>query len=248
MSLKLYRQTCKFNGLLPVTGNARCSRCCTAARGRVAHQLKKQYVADWYTVCSSLEKRPAEPGKLPENFAWAIDKGVGGQPEVPVVYNFPAKSLSAPPATGSGTAASASSSRLGFLKRRVEILKVIRKTTLSKLAVAALCIGGGATANVAQAFDLGNVMNPSRWFDNDRDRGYYRGYGPYYGGYGPYGYGGPYGGYGGPYGPWGGYPGGYGWGGYPGGYGGYGGYPSTIVVNPTQGQQSNQPPPPRLPE
>lgn len=86
-------------------------------------------------------------------------------------------------------------------------------------------------------------MNPSRWFDNDRyDRGYYRD--RYYGG--PYGYGGgPYGWGGGPYG-WGGGP--YGYGGY-GPYGGGGGYPSTIVVNPTPGASSEAPAPaPRLPE
>jgi hypothetical protein len=125
---------------------------------------------------------------------------------------------------------------------------VIRKTTLTRLSIAVLCIAGAAAANVAQAFDMGNIMNPSRWFggDHDRyyDRGYY-GYGGPYGGYGPWGYGG----YGGPYGPWGGgYPG-YGWGGYP-GYGGYGGgYPSTIVVNPTAGSSNEAPtPPPRLPE
>jgi hypothetical protein len=125
---------------------------------------------------------------------------------------------------------------------------VIQKNILSRLSVAALCIAGAAVFNVAQAFDFGNMMNPSRWFDNDRDRGYYRGY-DYYGGYGPYGYGGgPWGGYGGPYG-WGGYPGYGGWG-YPGygGYGGYGGGPSTIVVNPTQGSSSEAAPAPRLPE
>jgi len=122
---------------------------------------------------------------------------------------------------------------------------VIQKNIISRLFVAALCVGGAAVFNVAQAFDMGNMMNPSRWFDNDRDRGYYRGYDPYYGGYGPYGYGGPYGGWGGPYG-YGGGP--YGWGGYP-GYGGYGGGPSTIVVNPTQGSSNEAPAPaPRLPE
>lgn len=121
---------------------------------------------------------------------------------------------------------------------------VIRKTALSALTVAALVFADAATINVAQAFDLGNMMNPSRWFDdNDRyDRGYYgRGYGPW-----GYGYGGPYG----PYG-WGGYPGGWG-GGYPGGWGGYGyGHqaPSTIVVNPTpESSRQQQEPAPRLPE
>ena len=109
---------------------------------------------------------------------------------------------------------------------------MIRKSivTAAVLGVAAL----GMT-NVSQAF-FGNMMNPSRWFDNDDDDYYYR-----RGGYGPYGYG-PYGGYGGPYG-WGG-P----WGGGPyGGYGGYGGYgrPSTIVVNPSEGSRQA---PPRTPE
>ena len=63
----------------------------------------------------------------------------------------------------------------------------------------------------AQAFDMGNMMNPSKWMnkDKDRDRYYdddYYDYGP------PPGYG--YGGYGAP---------GYGGYGAP-GYGGYGGY------------------------
>ena len=91
--------------------------------------------------------------------------------------------------------------------------------------------------NVAQAFDMGDMMDPGEWFGNN-DRDYYdRGY---YGGYGPYGYGGPYGGWGGPYGGWGGGP--YGWGGpY-----GYGGYPGAYMVNPGQG--GNTAPPPRLPE
>ena len=76
-----------------------------------------------------------------------------------------------------------------------------------------------AVTNVTQAFNMGNMMNPGEWFDNN-DR-----YDRYYGGrYGPYGYGG---------GP-------YGWGGYP----GYG-RPSTIVVNPPSGTAA---PPPKLPE
>jgi len=118
------------------------------------------------------------------------------------------------------------------------------------ISVAALGLAGLAAANVAQAFNFGNMMNPSRWFDSDRDRYYDRGYDrgydrDYYGGYGrgPYGWGGPYGGgWGGPYGGggWGG-P----WGGY-GPYGGYGGgYPSTIVVSPSaEGSKA----PPRMPE
>jgi hypothetical protein len=90
-------------------------------------------------------------------------------------------------------------------------------------------------ATTAHAFDMGNMMNPSKWMGNNNDR-----YDDYRDGRG-YGYGYPgYGGYGGP-GYYGGYPGyggpGYGYGGYP-GYGGpgygYGGYPqyggSTVVV------------------
>jgi hypothetical protein len=124
---------------------------------------------------------------------------------------------------------------------------VIRKTALSILSVGVLLFADAATVNVAQAFNFGNVMNPSRWFDDDDyyDRGHYRG------GYGPWGYGGPYG----PYGWGGGYPGYGGWGGYP-GYGGWGGYPgyghqapSTIVVNPTpETSRQTQQPAPRLPE
>jgi hypothetical protein len=107
------------------------------------------------------------------------------------------------------------------------------------ISVAALGLAGMAASNVAQAFNFGNMMNPSRWFDNDRDRYYDRGYYGGYGGYGPYGWGGPYGGWGGPYG-WGG-P----WGGYGGPYGYGGGYPSTIVVSPSsEGDKS----PPKMPE
>ena len=118
-----------------------------------------------------------------------------------------------------------------------------RKITITALSVVTLGIAVLGTMNVAQAFDMGNMMNPSRWFDDDDDyyrRGGYGGYGPYgYGGYGPYGWGGgPYGGGYGPYG-WGGGP--YGWGG---GYGGYG-RPSTIVVNPGSSEKKA---PPKLPE
>jgi len=86
-------------------------------------------------------------------------------------------------------------------------------------------------ANPAAAFDMGNMMNPSKWMgggDNDRDRydDYYDGPGYGYGGGPGYGYGGGpgygYGGYGGApgYGGYGGAPG-YGYGG---GYGGAPGY------------------------
>ena len=119
--------------------------------------------------------------------------------------------------------------------------KIISVATATVLGMSIL-----AATNVAQAFNMGNMMNPGEWFDDDDD--YYR-YGRGYGGYGPYGgYGGPYGGYGGPYGGYGG-PYGGGWGG-PYGGGGYGGYgqPSTIVVNPSSGSERAAPPPPRLPE
>ncbi len=103
---------------------------------------------------------------------------------------------------------------------------------------AMLAIGGGSLMIMpsAYAFDMGNMMNPSKWMGNNRDDDYYYDrYGPYGGPYG--GYGGPYGGYGGPYG-YGGYPGyGYGAPGY--GYGAPGYY---------QQQQSNEPPPPPLPQ
>ena len=116
-----------------------------------------------------------------------------------------------------------------------------RKTLVSAAGLAALFVVDAAVLNVAQAWNFGNMMNPSRWFDDDDyyDRGYYRYGGPYGYGGGPWGYG-PYGYGGGPYG--------YGWGGYPGYYGG--GYPSTIVVNPG-GNTNRAPaaaPPPRLPE
>jgi hypothetical protein len=110
---------------------------------------------------------------------------------------------------------------------------------------AALTVGLGSlvTGQMAQAFDFGNMMNPSRWFGGDRDR-YYDDY--------RYGYGGPYGRWGGPYG-WGGGP--YGWGGGPYGYGTgpWGGYPgygpgSTIVVTPQGGGSRDSQPAPRLPE
>jgi hypothetical protein len=104
---------------------------------------------------------------------------------------------------------------------------------------------------VAEAgFLLTDFMNPSRWFGNNYDRGYYGG-GPW-GGYGPYGWGGgPWGGYG-PYG-WGGGPWrGYGWGGPWGGWG-YPGYGpgGTIVVNTpggSSGSSDARTPAPRLPE
>ena len=76
--------------------------------------------------------------------------------------------------------------------------------------------------NVAQAFDMGDMMKPGKWFGNDDDhhyrysRGYWRG---------PYGYGG---------GP-------YGYGGYP-GYGPYG-QPRTIIISPSNGGERAAPSP-----
>jgi hypothetical protein len=97
-------------------------------------------------------------------------------------------------------------------------------------------------AGTAQAFNLGNMMNPSKWMgSNNRDDDYYnRGYpgygygGPGWGGYPGYGYGGP---------GWGGYPG-YGYGAPGWGYPGYGapgyGYPGYGAgASPAQGG-SNQ--------
>jgi hypothetical protein len=74
-------------------------------------------------------------------------------------------------------------------------------------------------ASPVHAFNIGNMMNPSKWMGGNSDRDRYDDYygGPGYGYGGPgYGYGGPGYGYGGP-----GYGGpGYGYGGP--GYGGYG--------------------------
>ena len=56
------------------------------------------------------------------------------------------------------------------------------------IAVAA----GMLVAAQAQAFNMGNMMNPSRWFGGNRGYDRYDDYGPGYGGYGP-GYGGGYG-------------------------------------------------------
>jgi len=92
-----------------------------------------------------------------------------------------------------------------------------RETGYRVIIVAA----GMLLANPASAFDMGNMMNPSKWmngnndhdrYDDDDYRGGYGGPGYGYGGPG-YGYGGPGYGYGGP---------GYGYGGPGYGYGGYG--------------------------
>ena len=99
---------------------------------------------------------------------------------------------------------------------RKRIISVAKRTALGMAIL--------AVTNVTQAFNMGNMMDPGEWFDNDDDYRYDR----YYGGRrGPYGYGG---------GP-------YGYGGGPYGYG----RPSTIVVNPSSGTERAAPPP-RLPE
>lgn len=91
----------------------------------------------------------------------------------------------------------------------------------------ALILGGTLTCalNTGFAFNMGNMMNPSKWMGGDRGRDYDdgpRGGGPGYGYGGPGGYGGGPGyGMSGP-GGYGGDPG-YGMGG-PGGYGGGPGY------------------------
>jgi hypothetical protein len=91
----------------------------------------------------------------------------------------------------------------------------------SLIAILGTLVIGATTPSVA--FNMGDMMNPSKWMGGGRNRDGGYDDGPY-GGPG-YGYGGPgYGGYGG--GPgYGGYGGGPGYGGYGGGpgYGGYGG-------------------------
>jgi len=109
----------------------------------------------------------------------------------------------------------------------------LRIATFSGLIIAT----GLLFANTGYAFDMGNVMNPSKWMGGNSNRDRYDDYDRGYGGPGGpgYGYGGP--GYGpGPY--YGGAPGyGYGapgYGGVPGyGYGvapGYGGAPGEAGV------------------
>ncbi len=89
----------------------------------------------------------------------------------------------------------------------------------------AIVASGLLLAGTAHAFDMGNMMNPSKWMGGNSNSDRYNDYGGgpgYGGGYGGApGYGGGYGGapgYGGP-----GYGGGYG--GAPGYGGGYGGAP-----------------------
>jgi hypothetical protein len=74
---------------------------------------------------------------------------------------------------------------------------MIGNTSSRRLAVIAIL--GLAAATSAQAFNMGNVMNPSKWMGGNNDRtdgpppGYGQGYGPqsgYYGQPGAPGYGG----------------------------------------------------------
>ena len=85
----------------------------------------------------------------------------------------------------------------------------------------AIVASGLLLASTAHAFDMGNMMNPSKWMGGNKNSDRYDDYG------GPGGYGGGPGGYGGGPGGYGGGPGGYGGGpgGYGGGPGGYGGAP-----------------------
>ena len=80
----------------------------------------------------------------------------------------------------------------------------------------AIVASGLLLAGTAQAMDMGNMMNPSKWMGGNKNSDRYDDYG------GPGGYGGGPGGYGGGPGGYGGSPGGYGGG--PGGYGGAPGY------------------------
>ena len=104
----------------------------------------------------------------------------------------------------------------------------MRNKTIRNCSLAA---AGLLLVNTANAFDMGNMMNPSKWMGgnkNDDDRYDYGGYGggPGYGGY-PGGYGGGPG-----YGGYGGDPGfGYGMPGY-GGTPGYGTAPAYSAPQP----------------
>ena len=131
---------------------------------------------------------------------------------------------------------------------------MINKTSYKRAIMLAFSITAVTASTTIYAFNMGNMMNPSKWFGGKKDRGdYYDDYGygaPGYGGYGGpgYGYGAP--GYGG--GPGYGYgaPGyGYGAPGY--GYGdrgyGYGapGYGAPGYGYGAPGQSGYTAPPPR---
>ena len=101
----------------------------------------------------------------------------------------------------------------------------------------AIVASGLLLASTAHAFDMGNMMNPSKWMGGNKNSDRYDDYG------GPGGYGGGPGGYGGGPGGYGGGPGGYGgvpgYGGAP-GYGGgtgYGGAPGYVA--PASGTASD---------
>jgi len=109
-----------------------------------------------------------------------------------------------------------------------------RFKTLTLIAAAASVVGSLAYVPTAEAFNFGNMMNPSRWMGGDRDRyddDYYDD--------------GPYGGRGWGGGPWGG-PG-YGGPGY--GYGapGYGGYGAPGYGVPAYGAPAVAAPAPAAP-
>jgi hypothetical protein len=97
----------------------------------------------------------------------------------------------------------------------------------------AIVASGLLLASTAHAFDMGNMMNPSKWMGGNKNSDRYDDYG------GPGGYGGGPGGYGGGPGGYGGGPGGYGGGpgGYGGGPGGYGGAPGYVA--PASGTASD---------
>jgi hypothetical protein len=96
---------------------------------------------------------------------------------------------------------------------------MMKENILGRVAILASSIALLTTSGISYGVDLGNMINPSKWFGGNKNRGDYyddRWGGPGYGYGGPgYGYGGPGYGYGGP---------GYGYGGPGYGYGapGYG--------------------------
>jgi hypothetical protein len=98
----------------------------------------------------------------------------------------------------------------------------------------AIVVSGLLLASTANAFDMGNMMNPSKWMGGNKNSDRYDDYGGGPGGYGggPGGYGGGPGGYGGGPGGYGGAPGYGGVPGYGGGPGGYGGGPGGYGGGP----------------
>lgn len=118
---------------------------------------------------------------------------------------------------------------------------MINKMILKRAAILGFCMAALTGSGTGYAFDMGNMMNPSKWFGGNKDHGDY--YGDRWGGPG-YGYGGPGYGYGGPgYGY--GVPG-YGYGAPAYGYGapGYGyGAPGYGYGAPGQAGTGAAPPP-----